>query len=380
MTEKRPTLLIVDDETVNIDILTGTLDRDYTVRVATDGFSALRIVGKSVPDLILLDVMMPGLDGFEVCRRLKEDPATRDIPVIFVTALTEDTDEARGLALGAADYITKPFSPSLVKARVRNHLDLKAHRDHLAALVAERTLELEKAHNRLRAVDAARQDYLCAISHELRTPLNGALGIAQLALYEIPDEELRAQYTTLFETSRDRLISALDTALQLADFQNGASIRVAPVDPGKILALVLAELNDAFSSRNLAFIAPPPSPRRTLANEVLLRQCVLTLLRTALRMATPGTSVATEMEDVPGGPNRVILRFAFQGPPMSQDLTDSLFETISYARSCSHVQDLGFALPLAAEIVRAMGGSVEIGNTTDGGEIRLTLLGEYGPA
>lgn len=150
MNDAKPSLLVVDDMGANIDVLLETLGEDYTVRVAVDGATALRGAKKAQPDLILLDIMMPGMDGLEVCRRLKEDPATRDVPIIFLTALNEDADETRGLMAGAVDYITKPFSPAIVRARVRNHLELKTHRDHLNALVAQRTQELSEAHEALR--------------------------------------------------------------------------------------------------------------------------------------------------------------------------------------------------------------------------------------
>ena len=107
-----------------------------------DGETALEDINENPPDLILLDIMMPGMDGYEVCRRLKADPETESLPVIFLTALTDAQEEARGLELGAVDYITKPFNPALVKARVRNHLELKRHRDHLEELVEERTREI----------------------------------------------------------------------------------------------------------------------------------------------------------------------------------------------------------------------------------------------
>ena len=140
----KPRILIVDDIKANVLILEDLLNKEYAVSIASSGADALNIVlNKEVPDLILLDIMMPEMDGYEVCRRLKKESATRDIPVIFVTALTEVNDEAKGLALGAVDYITKPFSQPLVKARVKNHLELKRHRDHLEELVRERTLELE---------------------------------------------------------------------------------------------------------------------------------------------------------------------------------------------------------------------------------------------
>ena len=138
----RMRVMVVDDTETNIDILVETLGDEYKVVVATDGETALEDIEKNPPDLILLDIMMPGLDGYGVCRKLKGMEATRSIPVIFLTALKDEGDEAKGLALGAVDYITKPFNPDLVKARVRNHLDLKRHRDHLEELVDDRTREI----------------------------------------------------------------------------------------------------------------------------------------------------------------------------------------------------------------------------------------------
>ncbi|MFC1798529.1 two-component system response regulator [Thermodesulfobacteriota bacterium] len=137
------TVLIVDDTETNVDILVETLGDEYDVSVAMDGESALESVAEGHPDLILLDIMMPGMDGYEVCETLKKNEDTRQIPVVFLTAMAEEQDEARGLDLGAVDYITKPFSPELVKSRVRNQLELKRYRDHLEELVQERTRELE---------------------------------------------------------------------------------------------------------------------------------------------------------------------------------------------------------------------------------------------
>ncbi len=136
-------VLAVDDTEANIDILVETLADEYELRVALDGESALASVAKETPDLILLDIMMPGMDGYEVCTRLKSDPGTRHIPVIFLTAMGQEKNEAKGLSLGAVDYVTKPFSPDLIKARVKNHLELKKHRDRLEDLVRERTRQLD---------------------------------------------------------------------------------------------------------------------------------------------------------------------------------------------------------------------------------------------
>jgi putative two-component system response regulator len=127
----RQSVLVVDDTPENLALISELLRGDYKVRIATGGERALQIAAATPPDLILLDIMMPEMDGYEVMRRLRDAPATRDIPVIFLTAMTGADDERIGLDLGAVDYVTKPISPSIVQARVRNHLHLKAARDFL---------------------------------------------------------------------------------------------------------------------------------------------------------------------------------------------------------------------------------------------------------
>lgn len=124
MKEPRQTLLLVDDETTNLQVLRHALQDDYRLLFAKDGHKALELAHADRPDLILLDIMMPGLSGYEVCKTLKQDACTAAIPVIFVTALAEAANEQQGLQLGAADYISKPFNPGIVKARVRTHLSL----------------------------------------------------------------------------------------------------------------------------------------------------------------------------------------------------------------------------------------------------------------
>lgn len=125
-------ILLVDDTETNLDILVDTLGEDYEVAVATDGPTALALAKEHTPDLILLDIMMPGMDGYEVCRRLMADPATAQTPVIFLTALTDVADKTRGFAVGGVDYVTKPFEPAEIKARARTHLSLRLARRELA--------------------------------------------------------------------------------------------------------------------------------------------------------------------------------------------------------------------------------------------------------
>jgi len=148
---EKPTILVVDDTPDNLTLMTALLKDDYRVKVAHNGERALRLVqGGDPPALILLDIMMPGMDGYEVCRRLKADPVTESIPIIFLTARSEAEDETRGLSMGAVDYIVKPISPPVVMARIRTQLMLKSASDFLRGKsdlleseVARRTAEIQ---------------------------------------------------------------------------------------------------------------------------------------------------------------------------------------------------------------------------------------------
>ena len=139
---EKETVLVVDDESVNIDIINDILKDDYQIKFALNGRMALDVAAKFVPDIILLDIIMPDMDGFEVCEALKYDPVTKGIPVIFITAKDQEFDEAKGFELGAVDYITKPVSPVLVRARVKTQLALYDQKRELAKIVRERTKEL----------------------------------------------------------------------------------------------------------------------------------------------------------------------------------------------------------------------------------------------
>jgi sigma-B regulation protein RsbU (phosphoserine phosphatase) len=159
MTKQRATLLLVDDTPANIQVLHEVFQGEYDMFFATSGAEGVEIARRELPDLILMDVMMPGMDGYAACAILKGDPLTAEIPIIFVTALGEEEDETRGLDAGAIDYLTKPICPPIVRARVRNHLELKRNRDLLARVgreLEERNATLEKeralAHNLLSSI------------------------------------------------------------------------------------------------------------------------------------------------------------------------------------------------------------------------------------
>ena len=168
MKQDKFTVLIVDDVAENIHILLNSLKNDFFILTATSGEKAIELsLSEHQPDIILLDVLMPEMDGYEVCRRLKADNKTKDIPIIFVTVLDEDEDELKGLELGAVDYITKPIKPELVRARVSTHIELKRHRDNLKEMLKEKEeIMLAQSHN------AVMGEMIEMISHQWRQPLS----------------------------------------------------------------------------------------------------------------------------------------------------------------------------------------------------------------
>jgi signal transduction histidine kinase len=163
-------ILVVDDEAINITILSEILDPDYEVRVATNGREALASVDQDPPDLILLDILMPDMDGYQVCGALKNDPAFQDIPIIFVTCMDEIGDEKKGLDLGAVDYIVKPVSPPIVAARVATHLRLKRQQDQLRKSISLLQHETEILRHKAELGIQA-----CSLAHDLNNVLAGAM-------------------------------------------------------------------------------------------------------------------------------------------------------------------------------------------------------------
>lgn len=214
------TVLVVDDEEVNVDYLVTTLADDVDLAVAMDGATALDLVKRAPPDLVLLDVMMPGMDGFEVCRRLHEDEATRDIPVIFVTAVADTTDVVRGLELGAVDYILKPFEPMIVRARVRNHLTRK--------LALEQIREQNEA---LREAAAFREDVERITRHDLKGPLNSVLGYAEILLEDgglTPEQEADL---LAIKRAGHQMLGMINLSLDLFKMERGIyHVNAEPVD------------------------------------------------------------------------------------------------------------------------------------------------------
>lgn len=225
MSDQKQRILVVDDVPENIVVLTGTLSEEYDVRAATSGEQVLRLVENELPDLILLDVMMPRMDGYEVCRRLRENPDTAAIPVIFVTAKSEDQDEAEGLALGAVDYITKPIRPAIVLARVATHLRI----DRMKRRLEIQNQELERA-------AVLRDDVERITRHDLKAPLNNIMAVPRLLLERYQFEEEDRQLLSMVERSANNMLSMINRSLDLYKMETGSyPLHSQPMDLLEIL-------------------------------------------------------------------------------------------------------------------------------------------------
>lgn len=377
--ERKHTILIVDDMPENIDVLGKLLNHSNKVKVATNGAKALEIArAEPQPDLILLDVNMPKMDGYEVCRRLKIDDRTRDILVIFVTTMDETEQEYKGLSLGAVDYIFKPFQPEILLARVNTHLfvaeskrQLKKYNLHLESMVAERTQELAEALDRLKVLDQTKRDFLMVLSHELRTPTHGVLGFADLVINDAKTDE-NASLIDAYNRARDRLLATIKDIEILTQLQADQDfIETAPVEIQNLLVGINDAVQNFADERGRHIQATVASEVTVNSNYDLLSRSIETLIKAVVLLTKKeGTVVIEEISDETS--DNLQLNILGSGLDPTDVSLKTFFKVYSSERPSSYVQELGFSIPVAAILLQAMGGTVSI-HRTDPVGIRIQV-------
>lgn len=360
------TILIVDDTPENIQILNETLRPHYKIKVATNGKKALSIAtDNDPPDLILLDIMMPDMDGYEVFKHLQDDATTRKIPVIFVTAMNNAEEETKGMEIGAVDYITKPFNPSVVKARVKTHLYIKSAKNALEnqnrileKKVKKRTLQLETANH-------AKSEFLSIISHELRTPLNSIIGFNSLLLSDMDmKKEKREKFLAYVSSHGQALLTLINEMIELVGVETGeVTVRHYGFSLPQLIQDVIETVTPKIQEKKLTLshtIAPGVSELLTGDNK-RLHQVLKHLLHNAAKFTEKGT-LSLEVVKEPSPPNKEILHFSVRdtGIGIPPDKQEHIFEHFTQLEpSLTRKQGgLGLGLTICKRFVPLLGGRI----------------------
>jgi two-component system, sensor histidine kinase and response regulator len=365
----RPAVLIVDDSTTNLRLITAMLlEQGIEPRPISGGKLALAVAKANPPDLILLDIDMPDLDGFEVCRALKRDDAVKDIPVIFISGMGDSSNVVKGLALGGVDYVTKPFQAEEISARIRAHLrivslqrQLNQQNQELERKVSERTRDLVNAAHRLGEMTKLKSDFLHMIAHELRTPANGLLGFAELAFELCPPSGQVTEYRAHYDRARQRLLNLISDAAVISDLTESLP------GPGNLmpLASVLDDLRERVPAMTIESDNLGPLDGVLVYDEHgLLLRALETAVLLAGTFSTTKNSVRFAMV---AGRGFLTMRARLDAISLPSKAVAGFFEIESTARSSSIAEHFGLAPVVAQRIFCALGGDLRLakeeGNT-----------------
>jgi signal transduction histidine kinase len=384
----KPCILAIDDTPANLMTLGAALAEDYDLQFATSGQQGLMLAAQVPPDLILLDIMMPEMDGYEVCRRLKADPSLQNIPVIFVTALAEMDAESAGLELGAADYLTKPINVGIARQRIRNLLEreqlrkaVEAERNLLEQRVAERTAELEAvAGAREKALAAA--EYLSALktqfinnmSHELRTPLNHVIGLSALS-QRAKDLEKAKDYAQKIQASGEHLLELVTSVLDYSDVEAGQmKVSHEAFDLSGLLIRLAEKYAEKAQAKGLVFeMQQSEAIAQTMTGDPKrLQQVLEELLGNAVKFTEQGRVTFA----VRSGADQIEFAVTDSGVGMTTEQLEAGFKPFQQADGSStrRFGGLGLGLALTEHLVKLMGGELAVeSRMSEGTTFRLTL-------
>ncbi|NQU65223.1 MAG: hybrid sensor histidine kinase/response regulator [SAR324 cluster bacterium] len=298
---KEDRILIVDDTLANIQLLGEFIQKaGYQLNVAQNGLQALDAVKAMPPDLILLDVMMPEMDGYETCQRLKADPETSAIPVIFLTAKVETADIVKGFRLGAVDYLTKPFNTEELFARVSTHLQLR----RAVKQIESQKAVLEKQNEELIEAAKLREDVDNIIRHDLKTPLNAIIGYPQILLLKENLSEKGKEHIKIISDSGYRMLNMINLSLDLFKMERGVyQLQPAPVNILKVLKNIEMEMVGSRQRQELQLkieVSGRPLGQEDtfmiFGEELLCYSLLANLLKNAVEASPEGESVTISVD------------------------------------------------------------------------------------
>lgn len=348
-------ILVVDDVPDNLDLLFILLNSEgYSVEVARNGEGAIKIAQEALPDIILLDVMMPGIDGFETCRRLKADPTTREIPVIFMTALTETHHKVQGFDVGAVDFITKPIQNREVFARVHTHLTLYRQRTEILRMHEQDQRYFQK-------LMQIKDDVLRTTSHDLKSPLGNIMISAYLLEEHLrPDDEQGLRLLQSIQTGADRMLGLITDVLDIAAIETGMAIKKQDVSLCAFLQNSLDAFEPQAQSKSIrlkldcadAELIAPFDPRQ-------MERVVQNLLSNAIKYTPDEGEVrlAGSRED-----GNVLIKIIDNGFGIPPDDVPHLFDKFYRVKDDKHQtqEGTGLGLSIVKSIIEQHGGEIDI--------------------
>jgi two-component system, sensor histidine kinase and response regulator len=350
-------ILVVDDELTNFEIIEGFLIReDYQLDYASSGFKALTYLETQQPDLVLLDVMMPGMDGIETIQRLKSNTAWRHIPVLMVTALNSKEDLARCLAAGADDYVSKPVNSIELRARIRSMLRIKQQYDDLKNLMQ------------------LRQDLTSMVVHDLRNPVASILLACEvLKLTELHSKQQKK--VEQVQNAGQRLQTIIDSLLIMAKLESGKMVlNWSEVDLCQMGQQVLRDFEPiaALKSIQLISVMPPAAMPKIWLDEAVFQRVLENLLSNALKFSPSGSRVTLRV-DYPN-PAQVSIRVLDEGKGVSEALRERIFEKFETGNFVEGVAQTGLGLAFCKMAVTAHRGSIVVeDNHPHGAVFRIDL-------
>ncbi len=355
--QRIPRVLVVDDEAANRRLLSRILSQSMHMTEADSGQVALDWLSREPFDLVLLDIMMPGMTGLEVLERLRAEPTTADLPVILISALTDTDDIVRGLQLQANDYIAKPIDIDVVMARVDTQLKLKETSDLQKQAIAE-----------LEAAQQMKDRLLRIASHDLRSPLSNVRLVQMLLRDYVADEPEALEILDTLQVTVEKMKAIIEEFLDVSAYQgSGIDIRLGRVEVADVAGGVVAQYSRMAFDKEIALTAYD-MPGVALADRARLEQVLNNLVSNAIKYSPRGTAVSVWSDDYGA---RIRVSIADQGPGIPQDERDRLFKEFSKlsTRPTGGEASSGLGLWIVKQMVTLQGGEVGVDCPPEGGSI-----------
>lgn len=379
------TILIVDDEPNNLKVLYNLLtEHDYEVRAARDGQTAITAAQDDTPDLILLDIKMPQMDGYEVCRRLKADPNTAAVPVIFISALNQVTDIVEAFQVGGVDYITKPFQFEEVLARVHTHLTLMHQGQHLALQKEQIEAMRRKDRERFKKVAQMRENFVRAAAHDLKNPLGIVMGYADMMLRMDTvrsDPRLRRIAEEIGHSS-DNMLDLVTDMLEIMHLQSLQRLTLEDVEWGAFLEEELHKHQLHAHERDIEIeLVKPQAVLYQALDKQHMQRALDNLVSNAIKYSPNNTTVTVQ---VTRDDEAVALEVRDEGYGIAQEMIHQLFDPFFRAPLAGkRIEGTGLGLAIVKEIVEQHGGHISVESQLGHGStfrVHLPTSVRYTPA